>query len=562
MSEHLPAPDFDAQSYERPNQKWICGHAAEGTPCRSGPDNCGRCPTTAECAPVLEKKDGETKGRWRCTRAGGECENGPQPDGSCSRPISKCSPVPTLRTRRQQLTRTVVAATVALLLIGLGGSWRGHLINPGPLSTPHSSAAFAKLHAGINQVNSTCAACHMAGALGPSGIVSAAWSAAHGPIQILGLATVPTGAMTAIDASCQKCHANHSFHQPNMVRDISCSFCHAEHQGGGPIAATTDAHCTLCHGDATTMAAAAAKGASLPPEVLRGLAAQVVRSAGLSRDRTADDLRPTIGFPHIIHRFAEDHPEFRVHSEKWRDPNTLKFNHALHLTGKTIPIPPGGQKLDCASCHQPDAAGVYFRPINFASHCQVCHSLQFDPETPGLTLPHGDADFVRAFLRSLPKQYADFAARSGRTPAADWNQFAQEKLQRLQARVASGEDFERRIFFSTATIGPDVQVGTVRGTTPALYPGCAFCHEVKVGSQGKAEITQPTIVERWLAHGEFNHAKHLGVACTQCHSAATSRDTADIILPARNSCVTCHSPRGGVVDSCATCHVYHNKRVR
>ena len=69
---------------------------------------------------------------------------------------------------------------------------------------------------------------------------------------------------------------------------------------------------------------------------------------------------------------------------------------ALHLTGKTIPILPGGQKLDCASCHQPDAAGIYVRRINFESHCQVCHSLQFDPETPGLTLPHGDADFVRA----------------------------------------------------------------------------------------------------------------------------------------------------------------------
>ncbi len=530
MSEQLPAPDFDAQSYERPNQNWVCGHAAEGLPCRSGPDTCGRCLTTAECVPVLEKKVGETKGRWRCTRTGGECETGPRPDGNCCRPISKCSPVPTLRRRRQQLTRTVVAATVALLLIGLGGSWRGHFINPGPLSTPHSSDAFAKLHAGTNQANSTCAACHIAGALGPSGIVSAAWRAASGPMQILGLAADRTGALTAIDASCQKCHANHSVHQPNMVRDISCSFCHAEHQGVGPIATTTDAHCTLCHGDATTMAAATAKGASRPPQ--------------------------------IIHSFAEDHPEFRVHSDQRRDPNTLKFNHALHLTGKTIPVLPDGQKLDCGSCHQPDAAGSHFRRINFESHCQVCHSLQFDPETPGLTLPHGDADFVRAFLRSLPKQYVDFAARSGLTPATGLNQFAQEKLQRLQARVASGEDFERRVFFSTATIGPEVQVGTVRGTTPALYPGCAYCHEVKSGDQGKAEITQPVIVERWLAHGEFNHAKHSGVACTQCHPAATSQDTADIILPTRNSCVTCHSPKGGVADSCATCHVYHLKRVR
>jgi hypothetical protein len=316
------------------------------------------------------------------------------------------------------------------------------------------------------------------------------------------------------------------------------------------------------------MAAAAAKGASLPPEMFKGMAAQSVRSSGFSRagpsregrDGTPNDSRPAAGFTHVIHSFADDHPEFRVHADKLRDPDTLKFNHALHLTGETIPKLAAGQKLDCAFCHQPDVAGSYFRRINFAHHCQVCHSLQFDPETPGLTLPHGDPDFVSAFLHSLPKQYADFAARSGVTRATEQNQFAQEKLQRLQARVASGEDFEKRVFFSTATTGPELQVGSVSGATRALYPGCAYCHEVKSGVQGKAEITKPVILERWLAHGEFNHAKHAGVICAQCHQAATSKDTADIILPGINSCTTCHSPRGGVADSCATCHVYHKKK--
>lgn len=545
MSEQLPAPDFDSQNYERPNQKWICGHAAEGKPCRSGPDDCGRCRATAECAPLLEKRAGETKGRWRCTRPGGACETGPLPDGSCGRPISKCSPVPTLRTRRGQLTRAVVATTVALLLICLGGSWRGSFINPGDLSTPHSSDAFAKLHAATNQANQTCAACHKAGALGPSGLVSAAWHATPGPLQIVKLAEVRSGEMTAIDESCQKCHANHSFHQPNVVRDVSCSLCHAEHRGAGPMAATTDAHCTLCHGDAEVMAAASVKGARLPPE-----------------GGTPNHSRPAAGFTRVIHSFEEDHPEFRVHANQLRDPDPLKFNHARHLTGETIPKLPNGQMLDCVSCHQPDAAGIYVRRINFENHCQVCHSLQFDPETPGLTLPHGNPDFVSAFLHSLPRQYADFAARSGLTRGVDQNQFAQEKLRQLQARVASGEDFEKRVFFSTATIGPEVQVGSVSGATPALYPGCAYCHEVKSGAQGRVEIAPPVFFDRWLAHGEFNHAKHAGVACAQCHPAATSKDTADIILPTKNSCVTCHSPRGGVADSCATCHVYHRRNTK
>lgn len=542
MSEQLPAPGFDSQRYERPNQTWICGHAAEDSPCRSGPDNCGRCRATAECVPVLETPAGESKGRWRCTRPGGACETGPLPDGNCCRPISKCSPVPTLRTRRDQLTRAVVAATVALLLICLGGSWRGNFINPGELSTPRSSAAFAKLHTGTNQSDSTCAACHKAGALGPNGLLSAAWRAKPGPFEVIQLAHTRPGEMTAIDEACQKCHPGHLLHQPNVVRDISCSFCHQEHRGTGPIAATTDAQCALCHGDGVSMAAAAATGASLQP-----------------KNGTTTDSRPAAGFTQVLHRFAEDHPEFRVHTDKRRDPDTLRFNHARHLTGETMPMLPNGQKLECASCHQPNATGISFRRINFEQHCQVCHSLQFDPETPGLTLPHGDPSFVSAFLRSLPRQYADFAARSGLTTEADRKQFAQEKLQRLQARVASGEDFEERVFFSSATTGPEVQVGSVRGPSPALYPGCAYCHAVKSGAHGKAEITNPVLIERWLTHGEFNHARHVSVACTQCHAAATSKETADVILPGKSSCAACHSPQGGVVDSCTTCHTYHKK---
>jgi len=550
MSEQLPAPEFDSQNYERPNQKWICGRAAEGNPCRPGPSGRGRCQATFECAPVLEKKEGEAKGRWRCTRPGGACETGPLPDGTCCRPIPKCSPVPTLRTRRGQLTLAVVTATVAVLLILLGSPpLRTKFINPGELSTPHSSDAFAK-HARSNQVDQTCGACHEAGALGPSGMTAAAFQASPGPLEIIKLTHARPAEMTAIDESCQRCHPGHVFHQPNVVRDISCSFCHAEHHGAGPMPSTTDAHCTLCHGDAAVMAAASAKGAGLPPDAFH--------SRVLPGRNDFHTSRPASGFTRVIHRFGSDHPEFRVHADRLRDPDTLKFGHALHLTGETIPKLPDGRKLDCAFCHQPDGAGVYFRRIHFENHCRVCHSLQFDSETPGLTLPHGDPDSVSAFLHSLPKQYSDFAVRSGITRGEEQKEFAQQKLQQLQARVTSGEDFEKRIFFSTATTGPTTQVGTVSGPTRALYPGCAYCHEVKSNPQGTVEITKPILFDRWLAHGEFNHARHSGVACSQCHQAEKSKVTSDIILPARDSCVACHSPRGGVRDSCVTCHGYHS----
>ena len=219
---------------------------------------------------------------------------------------------------------------------------------------------------------------------------------------------------------------------------------------------------------------------------------------------------------------------------------------------------PSGQKLDCVSCHQPEAAGVYFQRISFERHCQACHSLQFDPETPGLALPHGNPESVSAFLHSLPRQYAEFAARSGIAGAAQQSDFARQKLQRLQARVVSGEDFEKRVFFSTATSGPEARVGAVTGTTHSLYPGCAYCHQV-TSKADKPGITQPVFFDRWLPRAQFNHAKHSAANCAHCHQAATSRETYDIILPTKAACVTCHSPAGGVADSCATCHSYHKK---
>ena len=486
MSEQLPAPDFDAQNYARPNQNYICGHACEGNACRQGPDAKGRCGATAECKPLLQTKPGETKGRWICTRSGGACDAGPLPDGSCCRPIAKCSPVPTLRIWRGRVTLAVIAASCAVLLILLGSPpWRNGFISPGEVSRAHSGEAFAALVA-TNHFKQNCEACHVAGGSGPNGIVKTALHSEPGMFDLKKLASARAAEPNTIDATCETCHAARNFHQVNAP-PVSCSFCHAEHQGK-VIAATTDMQCVFCHGNAATLAAAHAGSSVIP----------------------------------VIHHFAEDHPQFRFVTEKWRDPDTLKFNHALHLTGTTIPKLPGGDKLDCQFCHQPDATGTLMKPVAFEKNCRVCHSLQFDPETPQLTLPHGDAEFVTAFLRSLPKQYFDLALKEN---AADPNAFATKKLSGVRAQFGSGEQLEQRVFFSTATFGPETQVGTLSGSTRALFPGCAFCHEVKNGASDLPHITKPLQTERWLGPAKFTHVKHINNA-VNCSFRYCARFTA------------------------------------
>jgi hypothetical protein len=71
-----------------------------------------------------------------------------------------------------------------------------------------------------------------------------------------------------------------------------------------------------------------------------------------------------------------------------------------------------------------------------------------------------------------------------------------------------------------------------------------------------------------MIRGEFDHSKHLvsanraggKILCSECHQVEHSRLTSDVLLPSKQTCVKCHSPEGGVSDSCSTCHSYHTVR--
>jgi hypothetical protein len=551
MREQLPAPDFNRHQYERPNQIWICGHAAEGKPCRIGPDGKGHCRAAYECQPALETKPGEAKGRYKCTRPaeyGGPCAAGPMPDGTCCRGIVKCVPVRSLRAKRKLLSISVTALTAAVLLIGLCGSWRSRFINPGKLSSQHSTATFAKMAGAQKTDDETCVACHRSAHAGPHGLVRAAFNASPGPFQIRSLAATGPQRMNEIDRNCEQCHVAHSFHEPDVVSAHSCSACHREHQGSGLMPRPTDANCLSCHANAQVMKA------SLEISRNMSLAAFDFRPAqGRVLFKTP---RPESGYTELIHSFATDHPEFQVLGEKLKDSDTLKFNHALHLTSANIPRV-NGHKLECADCHKPDAAGVYYLKISYEENCRSCHSLQFDVDNPELRVPHGNVEHVRAFLRTLPQQYADFGTMKKGIAAAQLQNFVQTQLAQIGERYGSGEELERRVFFSDARTGPVTQVAGAGSLGAAKFPGCAYCHEVGASPNSAPAVTPPVIPDRWLIRGQFDHSKHFKIACAQCHDAVHSRDTADVLLPAKASCVECHSPKGGVASNCSTCHSYH-----
>jgi predicted CXXCH cytochrome family protein len=72
-------------------------------------------------------------------------------------------------------------------------------------------------------------------------------------------------------------------------------------------------------------------------------------------------------------------------------------------------------------------------------------------------------------------------------------------------------------------------------------------------------VVPPRIPARWLPHSRFDHGAHRPVACTECHAAATSTETRDVLLPRVETCRECHLPEGGARSGCVECHRYHDK---
>jgi len=158
-----PLQQSRGDAYERPNQPWICGLSAEGSPCPMGPGRRGRCPSAVACHPLLDDD------RWQCNRStlrGGTCEEGPSPDGECC----QGTPLRSLRSWRGRFVVGCALATLGALCLVLSADWRNEILSPGPLAVQHAQLL------GRNGETVGCTGCHAAGdqSLGECGRVAAA----------------------------------------------------------------------------------------------------------------------------------------------------------------------------------------------------------------------------------------------------------------------------------------------------------------------------------------------------------------------------------------------------
>ena len=358
---------------------------------------------------------------------------------------------------------------------------------------------------------------------------------------------------SSIDRKCEQCHKQHTLHQPNVVENRSCSVCHQEHLGPGRMRSVADLHCASCHSNSSVMTASAQKGAQLPATAFH-LWSHPIQQV------VFEIPRPSGGYTQVFSSFAGDHPEFQLVREKARDPDVLRFNHQRHFAADIPQV--DGRKLDCNYCHRTDSEGRFYQRISFGANCQSCHALLFDKNNPQIHLPHGDVNLVRTFLRTLPAQYGDYARlKQGKTNEIDVQAFVAQQIKHLREQFRTGDELENAVFFTTDPYKPQRQMSA---NVRANFAGCAFCHEVKAVANAAPVITKPLLVDRWMPQARFNHAKHQvdpntheNLDCTKCHRAKVSRESSDLLMPAKADCVSCHGPKGKVVSECITCHHYH-----
>ncbi len=301
------------------------------------------------------------------------------------------------------------------------------------------------------------------------------------------------------DTSCTQCHGKLP-HAENQTGAPACADCHSEHRGIAKLAAAADATCVSCHGN--ILAHVTDPNAARRPEILSVLS------------------------------FGDKHPEFTPRS----DPDTLLFNHALHLKAGGVFNGEGRrEELQCTQCHKlvETKGKVDPAPVTFRNACQRCHKLTFDPRFPDVEVPHGgDPGLVLGFVMAT---YAGNRDIAGKSP-----------------------DEIRRILTSRPPVAPDERA--VYNAEQVVKTKCSKCHVIE-RSGTRIAAKPPDIPTRWLLGAKFEHTQHRNLSCESCHEKARqSTNTSDVLMPLRKDCTGCHGGQPAKTSSsCVTCHEYHER---
>jgi hypothetical protein len=380
------------------------------------------------------------------------------------------------------------------------------------------------------------------------------------------LAALDNSHTSTPNAACQSCHPSSAHVDHVLAAAHQCADCHREHRGAERLVRVDEQFCVECHGRQGTD--------QTPP---RNFAREVPGFAShpqFAVFRSEDDEPP--GAEHLVHTVAEiAQVEGNNH---WADKAQLRFNHRAHMHPDGVLLPRNAadgeteqqrEKLECKSCHQPDAERRYMRPIRYEEHCRRCHALEWTVEhgeneskqMTTLKLPHREPELVRGAIRQqLAQLVSAISDVRGQNGGATSNAVIEELLSTPglpQPRpVLEGE---------LAWVNQQLQRAEHAVFGHEAKGGCRFCHTV-THENAQWQIVPPAVPDRWLLHSRFDHQRHRTVSsCEHCHTVSASTSTVDILLPKIEVCQACHRPAdgrggGGARTDCVECHDYHGRQ--
>ena len=334
------------------------------------------------------------------------------------------------------------------------------------------------------------------------------------------------------DKACESCHKKVGPHvkdkalHANAFKDIRCGECHHDHRGEiGQV--IPDTQCVTCHArikkinDKTKLPNISDFGTDHPAFSL------TFKTAGKDQDGIAI---PQIEKSRLIEKSG------------------LKFSHKVHLAKEGVSSPEGDTVMFCHDCHQPDAAGVHFKPISMEKNCQQsgCHALNFKPPVSGRHLPHGSELKVMTALREHYTTSTINRMATGENPQC--GKIAGSGKNQLERALACSNDkttANAKILFNRES-------------------GCGECHEITLAADSKDvpwKISAVTITGHWLRNSHFSHEKHGTAKCTECHDKTSSEKSSDVAIPTIEKCRECHAGskqvKYKVSNSCDNCHSFH-----
>lgn len=325
------------------------------------------------------------------------------------------------------------------------------------------------------------------------------------------------------DTACKACHDG----PPHPAKTIDtarsneaprCAQCHVEHRGATMLAAVSNGNCTNCHRDLKSNASG-------------------VQLASL----------------HITAFRRNRHPEFAA--KALPDARPLKLNHAIHMPAQARTIRGMKLPMQCGDCHRtdPNSPAGDLLPVTFEQDCKSCHAreLEFDIyEVLGansMPAPHlKDPKAIHQFLLDT------YGAALAANPS-----LAQRRLGNDLVAPGNRTAWLARVVKDSETF--------------LFQRKCTYCHEYSGVQEGLPVVKHVNAIrgryveqkpqgEPWLRRGEFAHRSHRAVQCESCHTAArASSKTADVLIPAMNSCLPCHGESNVGLDRCSECHLYHNR---